>query len=790
MAHVFKIVILGEGGVGKTTLLNRYLNGIFTPQQKMTIGVQFNVKNLTIGNKEIVIQFWDCGGEERFRFLLQSYLKGSSALIFVFDITRIITFKHLSDWFKFVKLSLGENILNEIPWVVVGNKADIFYQTDIMKEEVLEFLRQYKEEVVYLEVSAKTGQNINEIFSYLLDEMIRRHEEQEKQEKVERQPIIIEESQEIEEKPIFHSLESKKQVGSTIENKERQSVKKSEVIVKSKVDKGKNISRTPEIERKISRVKEKKPRLFRRIEEKLYIPNLEGLKALIETPSELSSLRLDLADLLNMEYNSDGDFNIKFERIIEKISQELQSYIFHHIRIKDEKTYGIFEELISFCGNNRDHYKFLYRIEGLSYFLIGMQHLIDGRYYKAGLAFFNALLSFLSFLSFIKEEKINESIIRFVSYGFFLSVVYLGIVDYDYLVSQIEQNKEVLGKISLVYEYIMDKFSNILEKLEDKNKEATREKQSSYKLEKDKSSKKDSKMNSFFKFTMLLLRNGFDILNALEPNQYELGLLDNFESYCSVLANGDEFDKFIHGEIKKISSKIIDRYERVKLGEIKVIPSELSLNEPIVLNVQVYNLSKKDKIVCLKFRGHAVEKTTDLIWIKVSARSIITKELLAGCSIRAGKMIFFVELVNEEEVQVEQKKVMLYVPRQDEYLRISEVVIRSEAKTLEEFTLKIKLENQGVAKEACKLFIEGNSFERNKIEGKIILKPKEEQIKQFSMGKIILSGLRSIIIRLESLDDGRLCDEKIYDINIKRSWKDVFLKGLKKGVNIAFELIK
>ena len=98
---LFKICIFGDGGVGKTTLLNRYVLGLFKDDSKMTIGVDFRMKQLKVNEKIVTLQIWDFAGEERFRFLLPHYITGASGGIFMYDITRYSSLKNLNEWINF-----------------------------------------------------------------------------------------------------------------------------------------------------------------------------------------------------------------------------------------------------------------------------------------------------------------------------------------------------------------------------------------------------------------------------------------------------------------------------------------------------------------------------------------------------------------------------------------------------------------------------------------------------------------------------------------------------------------
>jgi len=166
--YTFKILMMGSAGTGKTSLSERYITGLFNPDVRLTVGVDFYVKTVIVNNLTVKLQLWDMGGEKRFRFLLPNYSLGSSGGIFLYDITRFDTLEALTDWITIVRERNGD-----IPILLVGNKIDLTNERKVPKDygkktQVLNKM------VDFIEVSAKMGTNIEDVFTKLTEIMISR----------------------------------------------------------------------------------------------------------------------------------------------------------------------------------------------------------------------------------------------------------------------------------------------------------------------------------------------------------------------------------------------------------------------------------------------------------------------------------------------------------------------------------------------------------------------------------------------------------------------------------------
>ncbi|KKM72422.1 hypothetical protein LCGC14_1420680 [marine sediment metagenome] len=158
---ILKILTAGEGGVGKTTLLHRYVEGNFSAETKMTIGVEFHLKELMVDENQCTLQLWDFGGQERFRFLLESYVLGAKGAFIMFDLTRMMSLESLEQWINIVRKGNPD-----LPILFLGTKLDLIDEIQVGDDYAREFLDQYNM-LKFMKVSSKTGENVGEAFSFL-----------------------------------------------------------------------------------------------------------------------------------------------------------------------------------------------------------------------------------------------------------------------------------------------------------------------------------------------------------------------------------------------------------------------------------------------------------------------------------------------------------------------------------------------------------------------------------------------------------------------------------------------
>jgi small GTP-binding protein len=163
--YTLKINLLGDGAVGKTSLLLRYTQQLFRSESRLTIGVEFLSKTMEIDSKRIKLQIWDIGGQEQFRFLMTTYVKGSNGALLLFDLTRRDTFESLPSWLDEMR---KENPYDyNFPLILIGNKADLSKLREVSTEEAIGFAK-FENCLGYIETSAKTGENVEKTFELLV----------------------------------------------------------------------------------------------------------------------------------------------------------------------------------------------------------------------------------------------------------------------------------------------------------------------------------------------------------------------------------------------------------------------------------------------------------------------------------------------------------------------------------------------------------------------------------------------------------------------------------------------
>ena len=155
---IFKIVIFGDAGVGKTSLLNRFMTDVFEPDPSRTIGVDYESKVLEVYEKEIKLLIGDFAAEERYRFMFPHYIYGAVGGILMYDLTNYSSFCHIIDWISVIKRTK-----QQFPILLLGSKYDLYDSRKVPWDEGLEVAESIGLKG-FGECSSKTGENVKESF--------------------------------------------------------------------------------------------------------------------------------------------------------------------------------------------------------------------------------------------------------------------------------------------------------------------------------------------------------------------------------------------------------------------------------------------------------------------------------------------------------------------------------------------------------------------------------------------------------------------------------------------------
>ena len=170
--HQFKLILIGDVCVGKSSIMRRYIENSFTKDYRANIGVEFKVKSLVLDSKTGAdLQIWDTAGQERYKTITKQYYKGSNGILLVYDITDRKTFSNLNFWIDDIKMDGPENLV----FIIIGNKSDMVDQRKVSTEEGENFAK--KNGFLFKEVSALNGDNISLVFEILSRDLIRKKQE-------------------------------------------------------------------------------------------------------------------------------------------------------------------------------------------------------------------------------------------------------------------------------------------------------------------------------------------------------------------------------------------------------------------------------------------------------------------------------------------------------------------------------------------------------------------------------------------------------------------------------------
>lgn len=159
--YLFKVLLIGDSSVGKTSVLLRYVDDKFNAEFQTTIGVDFKVSTFLMNGKNIKLQLWDTAGQDRFKTIVASYYRGAHGILLMYDITNQTSFQNVQRWYDEAQNYLQKSV----PKLLIGNKADLAGQRTVRMEDATALADRIG--VEYIETSAKNSTNVKSAFEML-----------------------------------------------------------------------------------------------------------------------------------------------------------------------------------------------------------------------------------------------------------------------------------------------------------------------------------------------------------------------------------------------------------------------------------------------------------------------------------------------------------------------------------------------------------------------------------------------------------------------------------------------
>ena len=167
--NIIKVIVVGDSGVGKTSLLIQYVKNQFDGRYKATVGAEFLTKNVEIDGNTVNVQIWDTAGQDRFRSLGSAYYRGASACVLVYDVTSSESFSHISAWLDEFNTQAGTH-----ETILIGNKTDLEDKRAVTKRTAMAWCEKQDRDIKYFETSAKDTDSVAAAFEYVATNALRK----------------------------------------------------------------------------------------------------------------------------------------------------------------------------------------------------------------------------------------------------------------------------------------------------------------------------------------------------------------------------------------------------------------------------------------------------------------------------------------------------------------------------------------------------------------------------------------------------------------------------------------
>mmetsp|Transcript_50377 Transcript_50377/g.126465 ORF Transcript_50377/g.126465 Transcript_50377/m.126465 type:complete len:210 (+) Transcript_50377:359-988(+) len=164
--HLFKLLLIGDSGVGKSCLLIRFAEDSYTESYISTIGVDFKIRTITVNGKTVKLQIWDTAGQERFRTITSSYYRGAHGIMVVYDVTDNVSYNNVKEWLQEIDKFGSETVSR----LLVGNKSDLVAKKVVMESTAREFADQFG--MHFVETSAKDNKGVEEAFTMMTEDIM------------------------------------------------------------------------------------------------------------------------------------------------------------------------------------------------------------------------------------------------------------------------------------------------------------------------------------------------------------------------------------------------------------------------------------------------------------------------------------------------------------------------------------------------------------------------------------------------------------------------------------------
>lgn len=166
--YMFKVLLLGDAGVGKTSLMWRFSDDVFNHTYISTIGIDFKLRTIDVQGQKVRLQVWDTAGQERFHAISVSYYRTAAGIMLVYDITRRCSFENIAKWLR----KIDEHAKEDVIKLLIGNKCDMEQPRAVMREEGEKLADEY--DMPFFETSAKENESIKEAFECIAEEIMER----------------------------------------------------------------------------------------------------------------------------------------------------------------------------------------------------------------------------------------------------------------------------------------------------------------------------------------------------------------------------------------------------------------------------------------------------------------------------------------------------------------------------------------------------------------------------------------------------------------------------------------